>query len=497
MFNMKTKAFHSIKGYLAIAAIALLFASCKKAVVPNEETTALSTKKSMANSQTLSAGGNLRKVGYLTLHAVGGTDYDTYIDDFVTGQYTDIIIAFINPDASGNFAITPNITQAITKGHAKNVKMYFGITTDLPNGNENTLINNNRAGFISNIRKFITNNNFDGVDLDFEGGGLTANFSPFVVQLSDSLQSMGKKISVAIASYQRNAISDPAYGRIDFLNVMSYDNNNRNNPEPHSSFNSFVTDFNNFKIKMGGNASKINMGIPTYAWEYENGVATIQIGFNNVIQEVPYSYCLNAVSPTATRKLFYDGHPAIRQKIPFVLQQGIGGIMIWHVLADTKDDATSIIKFINYCEANASGFYPGTYRLNNTNSGKTLQIAVSSSADGAAIVQGVGDSMGSNLWRFNYVSGVNYGIINNYSNKAMDVSGASTANNAPLEQWPWWDQAQNQQFKLQPDALGYYTITAVHSNKPIQILNASSEDSAQVVQADADGSYNQKWMIWR
>ncbi len=444
----------------------------------------------------LSAGGNLRKVGYLTLHAVGSTDYAAYMDDFVTSQYTDIIISFINPDVSGNFAITPSITLALQKGHDKNLKMYFGIATNSANGNENTQINQNRAGFISNLRQFLTVNNFDGVDLDFEGAGLTTNFSAFAIQLADSLQPYNKKISVAIAAYQKNAISNLAYSRINFLNVMSYDHNNMNTPSPQSSFTDFVADFTAFKAKMG-DASKINMGIPAYAWVYENGTATTQIGFNNVLQEVPYGYCLNSVSPTSTRKLFYDGHPAIRQKIPYVLQQGIGGIMIWHVLADSKDNATSIIKFINYCEANPAGFYPGTYRFNNTNSGKTLQIAGGSNADGAAIIQGIGDSQGSNLWQINFVSNGNYGILNNYSNKAMDVTGASTANGAPLAQWPWWNQAQNQLFKLVPNDLGYYTITSVNSNLPIQIAGASSADGAQVVQANADGSYNQKWMIWR
>lgn|GEM_PF-1646796 len=494
---MKKVMFISMKTIRSVIVVAVMCSACKKqAVVSNKEENGLQGTKRMSNVPAAAANGNLRKVGYLTLHAVGSTDYAAYMDQFVTSQYTDIIISFINPDASGNFAITASITEAVTKAHDAGLRVFFGIATNESNGNANSQVNNNRAGFISNIRKFLTVNNLDGVDLDFEGAGLTTNFSPFVVQLSDSLQLHSKLLSVAIARWQANSISTAAYGRLNYLNVMSYDHSVSNgNPRPHSSFTDFVTDINTFGAKIA--KSKINMGVPTYAWVYENGIPTSQIGFGNVIQEVPYGYCLNAVSPTATRKLFYDGHPAIRQKIPYVLQQGIGGIMIWHVLADTKDDATSIIKFINYCEANASGFYPGTYRLNNTNSGKTLQIAGGSAANGAAVVQGVGDTQGTNLWTINYVTNGNYGIINNYSSKAMDVTGASTVAGAALAQWPWWNQAQNQLFKLVPDALGYYTITTVHSNMPIQIAGASSADGAQVVQANADGSYNQKWMIWR
>lgn len=156
---MKTNVFCLNRSYCCIVAFLILFTSCKKATVPNEDTTGFSTNKRMANSQTLSAGGSLRKVGYLTLHSVGGSDFDTYIDSFVTSQYTDIIIAFLNPDASGNFTITTNVTQAITKAHNAGLRIYFGTGTVEANGNANNLINNNRADFISKIRKFTTINN--------------------------------------------------------------------------------------------------------------------------------------------------------------------------------------------------------------------------------------------------------------------------------------------------------------------------------------------------
>lgn len=491
---MKNKFFNLFTSSLGL--LLMLSSSCQKGSV-TEDTQLSAVNMANASSTTpLANAGGLRKVGYLSLHAVGNSDYAAYMTDFVTSQYTDIIISFINPDAAGNFAITPSITQAITIAHNAGLRVYFGIATQESNGNANTQINTNRANFISKIRRFLTENNIDGIDLDFEGVGLTANFSPFVIQLADSLQPHDKRLSAAIARWQSNSISTAAYNRLDYLNVMSYDHAVSNgNPRSHSSFADFVTDINIFSAKVP--KAKINMGIPTYAWVFENGNPTAQIGFNNVLEQVPNGYCLNTVSPTSSRKLFYDGHPAIRQKVPYVLDQGIGGIMIWHVLSDTQDDATSIIKFINYCEQNPAGFYPGTYRINNTNSGKTLQLLGSSNLNGTAVVQGVGDALGTNLWRFNHVASTNYGIINNFSDKAMDITGASMLANAPLAQWPWWNQAQNQLFKLVSDDQGYYTITAVHSNMRLQIDGASSSDGAAVVQSNANVNNNQKWMIWR
>jgi hypothetical protein len=40
------------------------------------------------------------------------------------------------------------------------------------------------------------------------------------------------------------------------------------------------------------------------------------------------------------------------------------------------------------------------------------------------------------------------------SGKALDVNGASMANGAPLAQWQFWNQAQNQVFTLSPNTFG-------------------------------------------
>lgn len=51
--------------------------------------------------------------------------------------------------------------------------------------------------------------------------------------------------------------------------------------------------------------------------------------------------------------------------------------------------------------------------------------------------------------------------------------------------------SENPQFKLAPDALGYYVISAFHINKLIHFLGASSKGGSHAVQGNDDSSYNQ------
>jgi GH18 family chitinase len=498
IFSMKIKAFYSMKGTLALVAVALLFASCKKVLVTNEETNGLSTKRSVTNIKALLPGGNTRTVGYFSTHTTGNADWGKWIDSINVEQYSDVILAFINPDASGNFTLTPSITQAITKSHNAGVsRVFFGIASSSPTSDVSNQVNNNRANFISNIRKFLTNNNLEGVDLDFEGSGLISNFNPFVIQLADTLNLYSKKISVAIARWQANSISAAAYNRIDYLNVMSYDNGSQTSPGPHSSFSSFTTDFTTFKPKMGNNSSKINMGIPAYAWQYVNGTLNNQVGYGGIVGLYPTANAVNYYSPNPTTKWYYDGFPMIRQKIPYCQQQGIGGIMIWHVMADSRGNK-SLIKFINYClnNPNNQGFDPtSSYRFKNLNSGKYMDVAAASMSNGANVQQeSYNSSSASQRWVPTNLGNGQFKFINANSGLALEAYGLSTANGVNIDQWSW-GFGNNQKFTLVADGLGYYKVTNVNSGNVVETYGASTADGVNIdVWGWGDGP-NQKWLI--
>ncbi|WP_328993585.1 non-reducing end alpha-L-arabinofuranosidase family hydrolase [Kribbella sp. NBC_01245] len=87
-----------------------------------------------------------------------------------------------------------------------------------------------------------------------------------------------------------------------------------------------------------------------------------------------------------------------------------------------------------------------------------------------------------------------YVLVNRASGKAMDVSGASTANGAAIQQWSRHD-GTNQQFQFVDSGGGYYRLRARHSAKVLDVLNASTADGAGIAQWTEHNGTNQQFRL--
>lgn len=85
--------------------------------------------------------------------------------------------------------------------------------------------------------------------------------------------------------------------------------------------------------------------------------------------------------------------------------------------------------------------------VNNAFSGKALEVAGFSTADGGNIRLWYDDGASNKRWRIQQV-GDRFRIVNWRSGKAMEVSGWSTADGANIQQWTYADRA-NKQWRLQ------------------------------------------------
>jgi hypothetical protein len=85
-----------------------------------------------------------------------------------------------------------------------------------------------------------------------------------------------------------------------------------------------------------------------------------------------------------------------------------------------------------------------------------------------------------------------YSVVNRNSNKCVDVSGASTADNAAVIQWSCHGGA-NQRFKLTPTTSGYYRLVPQHSGKVLRVSGGSTANGAKVVQTTWAGYNSQQW----
>ena len=90
------------------------------------------------------------------------------------------------------------------------------------------------------------------------------------------------------------------------------------------------------------------------------------------------------------------------------------------------------------------------------------------------------------------VTGVNYTFVNRNSGKLLEVANASTADGANVQQWT--SNGHNcQKWRLESAGSGYYRIVNVNSGKLLEVQNALTSDDANVVQWPSNGHYCQQW----
>ena len=136
----------------------------------------------------------------------------------------------------------------------------------------------------------------------------------------------------------------------------------------------------------------------------------------------------------------------------------------------------------------------GIYTLQNRNSALFMDVSGASTADGANVQQWAYGGGGNQQWRFVHLGGGVYEIQAVHSGKVLDVSGASTADGANVQQWTYGGGA-NQQFIAQPIGGGFYKLVARHSGKLVEVGGSSTAVGGNVQQWPDNGTATQQWKL--
>jgi len=134
----------------------------------------------------------------------------------------------------------------------------------------------------------------------------------------------------------------------------------------------------------------------------------------------------------------------------------------------------------------------GTYRITARNSGKSLDVANRSIADGANIIQWTYGGGTNQQWNVLSLGSGAYSIRAVHSGKSLDVSGWSTADGGDINQWTYGG-GNNQRWRIESVGSGYFRIVSVHSGKAVEITGNSSGDGAAINQRTYSGANNQQF----
>ena len=122
------------------------------------------------------------------------------------------------------------------------------------------------------------------------------------------------------------------------------------------------------------------------------------------------------------------------------------------------------------------------YLLQALHRGNCVEVAGANLSNGGKVQQGSCDRTAKyQQWRLFPLGNSYYKVINFNSNKVLEIAGSSTADGANLQQWDDYGGAQ-QQWKLVPQVDGSYQLMALHSNKCIDVTSATATVGAPLTQ---------------
>lgn len=140
-----------------------------------------------------------------------------------------------------------------------------------------------------------------------------------------------------------------------------------------------------------------------------------------------------------------------------------------------------------------SGGDPRT--LTNKGSGACAAVPGSSSDNQVPVTQETCAAGALNSqWRFTDNSNGYVRVLAQHSGKCLDVADRSTADGAEVEQYDCgWGDNQRWRFETLPD--GYVRIVAKHSSKCLAVRDGSTAAGAGIVQSACDDSPGQAWKV--
>ncbi len=259
-------------------------------------------------------------------------------------KLTHINIAFENPgDAEGNLTFSKANEALITAAHAHGVKILVSIGGGVASGDKtlqaryfDLLTAAKRAAFAAQLSRYLSTHNFDGLDVDIEGPSINKDYGAFIEELAAALKPQGKLLTAALSQgYGGDNVPSSVFEHFDFVNIMAYDGTGPWDPKtagPHSSIE-FARSNSDYWLKRGLPKAKAVLGLPFYGYGFGAAYRKRDYPYSEIVASFPGAEKKDSVGNT----IWYNGIPTIKAKTRYLKEQGLAGVMIWSLDADTND----------------------------------------------------------------------------------------------------------------------------------------------------------------
>ena len=279
-------------------------------------------------------------VGYYFLHAAMRDTTHADSNYLFLNKLTHLNIAFINPDTTGHFNEQLAIDTLIKKAHNKNVKVLASIGGGGSHAYYAALLKDDkRKMLVNNLTALVQRYQLDGIDVDLEGSDIDANYEKLVTELAASLKPLKKIITAAIATVYKEQLPDKALQQFDFVNIMSYDNTgpwNPKRPGHHSPYEMAVKDLEYWHKLRKIPKEKLVLGVPFYGYGFGASDSAVVTMTYKQIAAIANRNASDTIKLPGNIVMYYNNIATIKRKTELAMQKA-GGVMIWQLLGDTKD----------------------------------------------------------------------------------------------------------------------------------------------------------------
>ena len=297
----------------------------------------------------------------LTLHAEtrvvayvpNWVDLNKFSETIGYAKLTHINIAFENPkDDEGNLSFNPKNEVLIKKAKEQKVKILISIGGGSASGNMalqkryfELISEPKRADFAAKLGAYVQTHGFDGLDVDIEGPSINEDYGAFIAELGKVFKPKGLLLTCALSKgYGGNKVKDETLKHFDFVNIMAYDGAGSwspNSPGQHSSF-AFAKDNVKFWLDKGLPKDKAVLGVPFYGYGFGEAFRKSSYSYQEIVNKYPEATEVDQVGNT----IWYNGIPTIKAKAQYVLDEKLGGVMIWSLDNDVKGEK-SLLKALH------------------------------------------------------------------------------------------------------------------------------------------------------
>lgn len=268
-------------------------------------------------------------------------DLDKFAETIDYAKLTHINIAFENPkNADGELSFNHKDAGLVAKAHANQVKILVSIgggSSDKAKRDRYAQLQSgtNSARFAGKLAEYVSQHGFDGLDVNIEGPMINKDYGAFIAALDKTFKPKGKLLTAALSKgYGGTRVPSSVFEHLDFVNIMAYDATGSwdpKSPGQHSSLQ-FAKDNVAYWLGRGLPRSKAVLGVPFYGRGF--GAAFRRAGYTYAAILAAYPGAENPDQAGST--IWYNGIPTIKAKMKYVVDQGLGGIMIWSLNQDAK-----------------------------------------------------------------------------------------------------------------------------------------------------------------